>query len=289
MMVQTFQMFSYIAKAIWREPSNRGQRVRRLFMFAGWQFWKRITGLPIIVPVFNGLRFVAYPDCRISSGFIYYRVPDYKDITLVRKFLNGGVLLDVGANVGSVSILLADKVQRAILFEPNPVAATRARENLAINRLSFEVHELALSDSSGVVKLEDAGGTSSTNRTVAGFETDSPTRLVSCVTFDEFLQSCDIQAGSVTFVKIDVEGHENSVLRGMRRFLKEGRPRLVMFEYLQRTNLSETLRIFDEAGYSVFELSANGPVLVGTDVHPLQNLFACPRETREEFTPGEVG
>ena len=64
----------------------------------------------------------------------------------------------------------------------------------------------------------------------------------------------------VSLVKIDVEGHENSVLRGMRKFLAEKRPPLVMFEYLQRTNLAETLEFFAGIGYRVFELGKNGPV-----------------------------
>jgi FkbM family methyltransferase len=46
--------------------------------------------------------------------------------------LKGGILVDVGANVGSISLLVADHINRAILFEPNPVAAARARENTAI-------------------------------------------------------------------------------------------------------------------------------------------------------------
>ena len=115
---------------------------------------------------------------------LYYHVPDGNDIAFIRKHIDGGTLIDVGANVGSVSVLLADRFEHGILSEPNPVAAARARENLAINRLSFEVHELAVSDTSGVVRLEDNAHSSSTNRTVVGFETESPTRLVPRVTFD---------------------------------------------------------------------------------------------------------
>ena len=282
-MFRTFEMFTYVAKGIWRNDSNHGQRVRRLFMFAGWQFWKRVIRAPVIVPVFNGFRFVAYPDCQVSSGFIYYRVPDYEEITFIRKHINGGMLIDVGANVGSVSILLADKVQHAILFEPNPVAAERARENLAVNRLPFQVHELALSDASDTVRLEDEGGVSGTNRTVVGFETNIPTRLVSRVTFDEFLQRYDVRVPKISIVKIDVEGHENFVIRGMRRFLQEKRPRLVMFEYLQRTNLGETFSIFEDVEYTMFQLGDKGPSVVKTHAPPLQNLFACPRESMAEF------
>ena len=69
-----------------------------------------------------------------------------------------GSLIDIGANVGSISLLLADRVAQALLFEPNPEAAERARENLARNRLDWEVHELALSSYDGVLQFSDLGG-----------------------------------------------------------------------------------------------------------------------------------
>jgi len=267
----------YVLRSIWSDDSNRGERARRVLMFVGWQLWKRTIRLPIVVGTDNGFRIVAYPESDVSAGFIYYRIPDAQTIRFMRAHLNGGILLDVGANVGSVSVLLAGKIDHAILFEPNPVAATRARENLAINQLGFEVHEVAVSDVQGTVEFEDAGGASPCNRTVIGFETDLPTRTVSRTTLDHFLQERSI-AARITAVKIDVEGHETSVIRGMTQLLRDTRPRLVMFEYLRRTNLSEALGVFQAAGYTTFELTAAGPSAVQGSARPLQNLFACPEE-----------
>jgi FkbM family methyltransferase len=246
-------------------------------MFVGWQLWKRVIRLPIILTTDNAFRFIAYSDSDVAAGFMYYRVPGSQDIEFLRAHLSGGVLVDVGANVGSVSLLVAHKFDRAILFEPNPIAAARARENLEINRLSFEVHELAVSDTQGTVEFEDAAGGSSCNRTVVGFETEVPTRTVRRVTLDEFLDEQAITS-EIGVVKIDVEGHENAVIRGMKRLLHAKRARLVMFEYLQRTNLSEALVAFDDAGYKTFELTPDGPSEVQSCVRPLQNLFACPSE-----------
>jgi hypothetical protein len=168
----------YILRSIWFDSSNRGERGRRILTFVGWQLWKRVIQLLVIVATDNGFRFIAYPDSDVSAAFLYYRVPEARDIQFLGAHLNGGVLIDVGANAGSVSLLLADKIDRAILFEPNPVAAARARENMAINQLAFEVHEFAVSDVSGTVEFEDAGGASTCNRTVVGFETKVPTRTV---------------------------------------------------------------------------------------------------------------
>ncbi|MFY9845315.1 MAG: FkbM family methyltransferase [Terriglobales bacterium] len=192
--------------------------------------------------------------------------------------MSGGTLIDVGANVGSVSQSLADRMEDAILFEPNPVAAARARDNLARNQLGFKVYELALSDTSGEIGFECHSAVDGVAHIVTKAQgAPSATRMVSCVTFDEFLRQHGDPRFPISLVKIDVEGHENSVPRGMQQFLARQRP-LVMFEYLQRTNLEETLRFFAEVGYQVFELGTSGPVAVSKRVEPLQDLFAFPLE-----------
>ena len=205
----------YVLGSIWHEESNRKQRVKRLFLFFAWQVWKRIVRAPILVTLFNGLQFRAYPDCQSSSAVMYTRIPDSRDIVYLRAHVRGGTLIDVGANVGLVTLLVADQIQHALLFEPNPIAVQRARENLALNRLKFEVHELALSDTTGSVEFEDEGGVSTCNRTVSGFPTSLPTRKVSCVRLDEFLAQHPPRY-PISAVKIDVEGHENQVLAGMK-------------------------------------------------------------------------
>ncbi len=278
-MLKVAEALIYPISALWNEESNRGQRIRRLSIFVGWQLWKRIIRKPVTVSLFNGKKFRAYPDCQVSSGILYTQVPNSRCILFLRKFVSGGTLIDVGANVGSVSLLLADKIEDAILFEPNPVAAARARDNFARNGLGFKVYEFALSDTSGEICFESNGAVDVGGH-VAGNAPDGrgAGHVVRCITFDEFLRRHGDPAFPVSLVKIDVEGHENSVLRGMRKFLAEKKPLLVMFEYLQRTNLTETLEFFTGVGYRVFELGRNGPVAVTNRVKALQDLFACPVE-----------
>ncbi len=280
---QSIRSLNYVVGSVWHDESNRQVRLRRLLMAGGWQVWKRLVRTPVVVPLFNGFRFRAYPDCQSSSAVLYTRIPNFKCLSFLRKHIAKGILLDIGANVGLISLLLADKIQHAILFEPNPIAAARARENLALNQLSFEVQELALSDQAGVVEIENAGGVDSCNRTVVGFTTSLPTISVRRNSLDNFLAEHDTLPASVSAVKIDVEGHENSVLRGMLGFLERQRPRLVMFEYLQRTNLTETLQLFSRVGYRIMELKAGAPAWVTTQASPLQDLFACPEELAAEF------
>jgi hypothetical protein len=69
--------------------------------------------------------------------------------------------------------------------------------------------------------------------------------------------------------------------------LQRLRPRLVMFEYLQRTDLRETLRLFTIAGYTVLCHTSNGPQIVRAEVLPLQDPFACPNALLKVFTAPE--
>jgi len=275
---------SYVLKLIWLEDSNRGERLRRVFFFFCWQIWKRIVGTPVNAHLFNGFRIRVRPDCDVSPAAFYYSLPSSRHLSLVRKFLNGGAFVDVGANVGLVTLLMADKIGHAVLFEPSPVASRRAKENLLMNKLPYEVFPVALSDTTGDIEFENLGA-SSCNRTVQGFATSIPTITVRRTTFDRFLEERSIPLPPIDAVKIDVKGHENAVLRGMKEFLRNHRPKVVMFEYLARTDLRETLDILDKVGYSVFELSTSGVRRIeeAAEVKPLQDLFACPNENANSF------
>jgi len=267
------------AQRILKDESNKRRRCRTVLASLGWQIWKRTIHKPLKVKLFNGYRFLAYPDCDSSSNVMYFRIPDYREITFLRQKIQGGVLIDVGANVGLFTLSLADKVDRAILFEPNATAAQRAKSNMVRNHLDFQVHAIALSDEVGELFLEDRGGVDSTNRTLTDPQTTSfPTRTVRRTTLDIFLEEHVNSIKDITLIKIDVEGHENAVLRGMKKTLANLQPQILMFEYLQRTNFSETQELLDTTGYTIYSLNGQGNLtpVVGQP-KPLQNLFAFPR------------
>ena len=279
---EAIRSFSYILGSAWRDESNRNERLKRVLLAGGWQAWKRLVRKPVSVALFNGLRFRAYPECNSSSAVFYTRIPNFEPISFIRQHVQGGTLVDIGANVGMMSLLLADCFAAGWLFEPNPVAAARARENIRLNHLPFEVHEIALSDACGSIEFENRGGVNGCNRAVIGFRTENPTISVPRFTFDEFLEQ-HAPPAPITALKVDVEGHENAVFRGMERFLTRQRPRLIMFEYLQRTKITETFEIFSRAGYQILELTTKGPRRATVEVRPLQDLFACPEEQMAEF------
>lgn len=267
-----------IIHLIYYDESNKEERFSRISAFIGWQIWKRTIRRPIRIQLFNGLQIIAYPDCQTSSIAIYFRVPDYREISFLRRRLSNGLMIDVGANVGLLTLLLADIMDQVILFEPNPLAAQRAKENMELNHLNAAVYAMAVSSDDGHIFLEDRGGTDSTNMTVRNLRASAfPVRKVPCTTLDSFL---DKQSNlGVSLIKIDVEGHENDVIKGMNKTLLKYRPPIIMFEYLQRTNYTETRTLFDNAGYRIYQMGQTDDVIpVRGQPRPLQNLFALPED-----------
>lgn len=143
----------------------------------------------------------------------------------------GDTVLDVGANVGFLTVIAARLVGaggRVVAFEPVPDNARQIRRNAKLNRLgNIEVVESAVADRTGTATLvlaRFAGG--------AALEgADRPPdacgeRTVPVVTLDEWCAGASVPAPAL--VKIDVEGAELAVLRGMAGLLAGPRPALLI-------------------------------------------------------------
>jgi FkbM family methyltransferase len=144
-------------------------------------------------------------------------------VTLQRLLRAGDFFLDVGANIGMVSLVAAKIVGetgRVIAFEPNVRLAERLERSLKSNKIgNVKVCRLALGDdnSSGYLDVNAQHGTGSL-RTGVG-------EVVPIRRGAEFVG--DIPNSARTFVKIDVEGYEQHVLRGFGPFLS--RPMTAFF------------------------------------------------------------
>ena len=142
---------------------------------------------------------------------------------LHRHLRPGQVAVDVGANVGLLTLLFARQVGpngRVIAFEPAPLAFGLLSANIAINSYrNVQAVPAAVMDYSGWVELHLCCSGDSDNR-VAGVAMAGPLRetiLVPCVALDHHF----VTGSRVDFIKIDVQGAEQLALKGMRRVLDE--------------------------------------------------------------------
>jgi FkbM family methyltransferase len=176
----------------------------------------------------------------------------------------GGVFLDIGAHVGHYTLRGAKTASKVIAVEANAATATRLRENLVLNDIrNVTVHQLAAWD-----KIERLGLRSET-----GHERDGSTKvvpdpdgLVTGIPLDKVLGSED----QIDLVKMDVEGADLHVLRGMRKTLERCRPVMVIEDHsvygdYEKADLEELLA---ELGYDCQDLGMYGcaPYLVSRPV-----------------------
>lgn len=130
----------------------------------------------------------------------------------------GAVIVSAGANIGVMSRLLHATYPgaRLIVFEPEPDNAALLRRNLA-GLANVSIEECALSDSTGTALLH-FGSHEAEHSLVSAGPGDAGTP-VRCERLDEYLDRHGI--GRVALLKVDVEGSEAALVRGLGRRLTD--------------------------------------------------------------------
>lgn len=157
-----------------------------------------------------------------------YEVPIQK--IFAQHLETGAVFYDIGANVGFFSIVAAKLVGdsgKVIAFEPGKDNARAIRHNAKLNNFNqIEVIEKAISNTSGSGQLllaKYSGGH-------ALATADAPPDLAGEITVD-IVSIDDLIAQKLieppNFVKVDVEGAELDVLKGMKETIKTYQPTII--------------------------------------------------------------
>lgn len=190
--------------------------------------------------------------------------------TLLRLADPGETVLDVGANVGHMTSLLAHAVGergRVISFEPHPdVFALLARNVAEWTALPatapIELLQLGLSDADGEATL--ATDVFEINQGSASLEPPAQRRGTLNEHRVRIRRLDDILAdqSEVGIMKIDIEGHELHALRGADATLSSGRIRDIVFEEHEPPPTPVT-QLLEHYGYTVVQLGERlrGPVL----------------------------
>lgn len=173
-----------------------------------------------------------YPDVSMAFGLY-----EFTTVRLLRRLLRpGSFFVDVGANCGYYTILATKIVGvdgRVDAFEPEPRNYARLQANLRLNGefTQVRVHEVALADAQNDATVftplsgPEAGnhGVPSLFRGTAGEYRESRVRT-------ERLDAV-LSEKQPDVVKIDVEGAEHLVIKGMSRILQHESPPAIIMEY----------------------------------------------------------
>jgi FkbM family methyltransferase len=194
----------------------------------------------------------------------------------------GDTCVDVGANVGVHTVRLArlaGRGGRVIAFEPDPEVVQRTRRNVSLNDLAnVRVINAAVGERTGEMRLFRPGP-SDTNRARASLThhryLTGATATVPVTTLD------DVLAGApVALIKIDVEGHEDAVLRGAADTVSRHAPSIV-FEYAPQLLADPGQSPFGwlaERGYRLFRIRCDRGRLSGRGRLALDALPELPAQ-----------
>jgi FkbM family methyltransferase len=195
-----------------------------------------------------------------------------------------GCAIDVGANEGLYSYVLAKLFDRVEAFEPNEAASAGLRD---YDCPKISLHRVALSRSEGerafhvpilahgVVNL----GWGSLERETLPPSENVTTQIVQT----KILDSYDFQ--NVVFIKIDVEGHELQVLEGATETIARCRP-VILLE-IKATARPAVFSFLKDRQFELFYL-LRGKLTAGFDggtATPAsqENFFAVPSEKKLEI------
>lgn len=211
---------------VWKHPLNAGNRVAALGRVVRWQLASRLMAGPIALPFVEGTSLFATRGMTGATGNWYCGLHEVRDMAFALHLLRkDDHFLDVGANVGSYTVLAGGAVgARVTAVEPIPETFAHLELNLALNGLLAVVRtcQCGLSDASGALRFTK--DLDCVNHILAQGE-DLPAIEVPVRTLDDLVGS-DVPV----LIKIDVEGHERSVLLGASRTLADPRLLAVVME-----------------------------------------------------------
>lgn len=193
---------------------------------------------------------------------------------LMNNISSGDVVIDVGANIGIFTTMMGHLVGEAgqvFSFEPVQANFEFLRDNVESNWLGRRVslHRFALAETSGSAQIKTHarwGGLSSMNTvgmremTMGVSDSGSGVEDIRTIALDDVLEG----EGDGALVKIDVEGAELGVFRGMSQLLASGRIRAVVFECIAERMGGHwgafvgLLREYEGHGWSFGALGADG-------------------------------
>ncbi len=198
----------------------------------------------------------------IAAFFAYKRYVEDPFAGLTRRrpeLFRGGHVLDIGANVGYTAAVFSRAIElgfKVFAFEPEPGNVARMNNVLSRRGIDNVVPvEAAASDRSGEASLLLNPRHPGDHKLADGAA--GPTIGVATVTVDDFVEQRRI--GPVAFVKIDVQGAELRVSRGMERLLAR-QPRIAVAFEFSTDSSHDLIGFYQDRGFTLGLLNHDGSV-----------------------------
>ena len=206
-------------------------------------------------------------DKFIGKSFLNQKYWGLQDIEIISKIIefkckkkNKIVFYNVGANIGNHSIALSNIFKNKIViraFEAQSNIYEMFNQSIKINNLNnIELYHNAVSDKNDEIIRIDLPDYSKHNN-FGGLElfkpfqnSDNAQMQKSGIFEDVKSIKLDIFNEEVDFIKIDVEGMENLVLKGSKNLIVNYRP--FLFMELLKSKLEDVTEFFKDKDYNIY-------------------------------------
>ena len=206
-------------------------------------------------------------DQILSRSIVYDKIWEPETTKLIKKIIHeGDVGIDLGANIGYFTILMANLVGtsgKIFSFEPAPQNFEILQKNIKQNHLENVISEQsAIGDIDGKIKLY----LSNTN---AGWHKVFPTQFVDYEVSDKNIdvKICSLDKEfidkKIDFIKMDIEGYEWNAIKGGKKILEENHDVKLIFEFfpmaLRANNVKPdtVLTYLLDIGFHIYAIDEN--------------------------------
>lgn len=204
-------------------PTNKNNKLKTILRIVWWKINQLFLQIPAVIEIEKGIYCYCPPFSSYGGLVVYSKLPEYPEMSFMLKTLNDDdTFFDIGANMGMYTLLAASKIKSKTIysFEPIPRVLNQLRMNLNLNNLlgQVKVIEKVVSDKNGYEKflVQDISEYSHIT-----YHKSRKGTILPSITLDSFCKKENVK--NIDLIKIDVEGAEYKVLKGMNQILKNHR------------------------------------------------------------------
>ncbi len=210
-------------------PLSKKHPFKSIYRFILWQIQSNISPAKFFLKDYvNGLKFYARKGLTGITGNIYSGLHEFNDMVFLLHFLReNDVFFDVGANAGSYTLLASGVCNaKSIALEPVTSTFIILAKNIELNNLQHKATLINSGAGSRQDILKFTSNEDTTNHVIAADEANQNNIIqVPVITVDSLLTKAQ-----PILIKIDVEGFETEVLKGMPQTLKSPSLKAIIIE-----------------------------------------------------------
>lgn len=167
-----------------------------------------------------------------------------------------GIFIDIGTHIGKWSIYTAkySKAEKIYSFEPSKINFKYLKTNIKLNKIEDKIELINKGVSS---KKGEISFFFDNKKTGCSGVSEKGNTKIEVITLDSFIKQRKIDINKISLIKIDVEGHEFEVLKGMKNFLKETNNTRIICELIRHDDDKEVFDLMKECGFTYKLLKTN--------------------------------